>query len=240
MPAAPATSSADTAYPNPRYAWYVVSILTLAYLVSFLDRQILALLVEPIRRDLDISDTQVSLLGNLAFGIFYTVLGLPIGRAADRFSRRGIITAGITIWCLMTAACGLARNFLQLFLARVGVGVGEATLNPAALSMISDLLPARHPRPRADLLQHGRFAGRRRGADLRRPGHCLGRRRAAGSDPRHRRTARLADGLPAGGPAGPARCDAHADCPGTAAPRPAAGPAGRRPDHGRTDRSARP
>jgi MFS family permease len=131
----------NPSYPSPRYAWYVVSILTIAYLVSFLDRQILALLVEPIRRDLDISDTQVSLLGNFAFGIFYTVLGLPIGRAADRLSRRGIITAGVTIWCLMTAACGLARNFLQLFLARVGVGVGEAALNPAALSMISDLFP---------------------------------------------------------------------------------------------------
>ena len=134
----------DPDYPNPRYAWYVVSVLTLAYLVSFLDRQILALLVEPIRRDLDISDTQVSLLGNLAFGIFYTVLGLPLGRAADRFSRRGIIAAGVTIWCLMTATCGLARNFAQLFLARVGVGVGEAALNPAALSMISDYFPRRN------------------------------------------------------------------------------------------------
>ncbi|MEZ5565259.1 MAG: MFS transporter [Gammaproteobacteria bacterium] len=137
-----ATDASQAAnYPSPRYAWYVVCVLTTAYLLSFLDRQILALLVEPIRRDLDISDTQVSLLGNLAFGIFYTVLGLPIGRAADRFSRRGIITAGITIWCLMTAACGLARNFLHLFLARVGVGVGEASLNPAALSMISDYFP---------------------------------------------------------------------------------------------------
>ena len=131
----------DPDYPKPRYAWYVVSVLTLAYLLSFLDRQILALLVEPIRRDLDISDTQVSLLGNLAFGIFYTVLGLPLGRAADRFSRRGIIAAGVTIWCLMTAMCGLARNFGQLFLARVGVGVGEAALNPAALSLISDYFP---------------------------------------------------------------------------------------------------
>ncbi|MEO7386747.1 MAG: MFS transporter [Gammaproteobacteria bacterium] len=131
----------EAGYPNPRYAWYVVGVLTFAYLLSFLDRQILALLVEPIRRDLGISDTQVSLLGNLAFGIFYTVLGLPLGRAADRFSRRGLIAAGIATWCLMTAACGLARNFLQLFLARVGVGVGEATLNPAALSMISDYFP---------------------------------------------------------------------------------------------------
>jgi MFS family permease len=128
-------------YPAPAYAWYVVSILTGAYVLSFLDRQILALLVDPIRRDLGISDTQVSLLGNLAFGIFYTFLGLPIGRAADRHSRRGIIAAGISIWCCMTAACGLARTFPQLFLARVGVGVGEAALNPAALSMISDYFP---------------------------------------------------------------------------------------------------
>lgn len=145
----PATEPpANEPWPAPRYAWYVVIVLTSAYLLSFLDRQILALMVEPIRRDLDISDTQVSLLGNLAFGIFYTVLGLPIGRAADRFNRRWIITAGISLWCLMTAACGLARTFLHLFLARVGVGVGEATLNPAALSMISDYFP-REKRGRA-------------------------------------------------------------------------------------------
>ncbi|MEO8224294.1 MAG: MFS transporter [Gammaproteobacteria bacterium] len=137
------TADPDSGYPNPRYGWYVVGILTFAYLLSFLDRQILALLVQPIRRDLNISDFQVSLLGNLAFGIFYTLLGLPLGRAADRFSRRGIIAAGVATWCLMTASCGLARNFVQLFLARVGVGVGEAALNPAALSMISDYFPRR-------------------------------------------------------------------------------------------------
>lgn len=134
LPVMHSSSEGDKAYPSTPYAWYVVGILILAYAVSFLDRQILGLLVEPIRRDLDISDTQVSLLGNLAFGLFYTVLGLPIGRAADRMSRRGIIAAGVSLWCLMTASCGLARNFLQLFLARMGVGVGEATLNPAALS----------------------------------------------------------------------------------------------------------
>lgn len=131
----------DETYPNPAYAWYVVVILTIAYVFSFLDRQILALLVEPIRADLGISDTQMSLLQGLAFGIFYTLLGIPLGRLADRRSRRGIIAAGITIWCLMTAACGLARNFIQLFIARVGVGVGEAALNPSAFSMISDYFP---------------------------------------------------------------------------------------------------
>jgi MFS family permease len=128
-------------YPSPTYAWYVVVVLTLAYVVSFLDRQILALLVEPIRKDLDLSDTQMGLIMGPSFALFYTILGLPIGRLADRYSRRGIIATGITIWCMMTAACGLSRNFLQLFLARVGVGVGEATLNPSALSLISDYFP---------------------------------------------------------------------------------------------------
>lgn len=128
-------------YPPAPYAWYVVGVLTLAYMVSFLDRQVMALLIDPIRGDLGLSDTQISLLLGLAFSIFYTVLGIPIGRLADRRSRRGIIAVGITIWCFMTAACGLARNFWQLFLARVGVGVGEAALNPSALSMISDYFP---------------------------------------------------------------------------------------------------
>jgi MFS family permease len=131
----------DDNYPPAPYAWYVVVVLTIAYIISFLDRQILALLVEPISADLNISDTQMSLLGGLAFAIFYTVLGVPIGRLADRRSRRGIIAVGITIWCAMTAACGLAKNFVQLFLARVGVGVGEATLNPSAFSLISDYFP---------------------------------------------------------------------------------------------------
>lgn len=135
-------------YPAPGYAWYVVVILTIAYIFSFLDRQILSLLVEPIRADLGITDTQIGLLQGLAFGIFYTVLGIPIGRLADRYSRRGIIAAGTTIWCLMTAACGLARNFPQLFLARIGIGVGEAALNPSAFSLISDYFPrARRARP---------------------------------------------------------------------------------------------
>lgn len=135
------STGADEAYPGSGYAWYVVIILTLAYVFSFIDRQILSLLVQPIRADLNISDTQISLLQGLAFGIFYTLLGIPIGRLADRRSRRGIIAAGITIWCLMTAACGLARNFPQLFLARIGVGIGEAALNPSAFSLLADYFP---------------------------------------------------------------------------------------------------
>jgi MFS family permease len=144
---APATArgepavSAARAYASPVYAWYVVAVLTLTYTIAFIDRQIMALMIEPIRRDLQISDTQVSLLIGLAFAVFYTLLGIPIARLADRYSRRAIIAVGIAIWCVMTATCGLARNYAQLFLSRVGVGVGEAALSPSALSIISDYFP---------------------------------------------------------------------------------------------------
>ena len=129
------------AYPSNSRAWYAVVILTIAYVVSFLDRQLLSLVVQDVKADLDLSDTQVSLLLGFAFALFYTTMGIPIGRLADKKSRRAIIGVGITFWCLMTAACGLAKNYTQLFLARVGVGVGEATLSPSSLSMISDYFP---------------------------------------------------------------------------------------------------
>jgi MFS family permease len=123
------------------YPWFVVFILMVAYVFSFVDRQILNLLVGPIRRDLGISDTQMSLLMGFSFAIFYTILGIPLGRLADSRSRRGLIVAGVVVWSLMTALCGLARSYWQLFLFRVGVGVGEATLSPAAYSMIADYFP---------------------------------------------------------------------------------------------------
>jgi MFS family permease len=126
-----------------RKSWYVVGILTLAYISSFIDRQILSLLVEPIKRDLKITDTQISLLMGLSFGIFYSLLGIPIARLADLKSRKQIVAWGIGLWSLMTAICGIAGNFTQLFLARMGVGVGEAALSPAAYSMIADLFPKR-------------------------------------------------------------------------------------------------
>jgi MFS family permease len=116
-------------------------VLTLAYVSSFIDRQILSLLVVPIRRDLDISDTQMSLLLGLSFAVLYTVLGLPIGRLADARSRRGIMAWGIAVWSVMTALCGVARTYGQFFLARVGVGVGEAALSPAAYSLLTDYFP---------------------------------------------------------------------------------------------------
>src|SRR5262245_33179365 len=108
--APPATVAPHRAGVNPLYAWFVVIVLTLAYTCSFIDRQILTLLIEPIRRDLHISDTGVSLLGGLAFSIFYTLLGVPIARLADRTHRRNLMAAGLAFWSMMTAACGMARG----------------------------------------------------------------------------------------------------------------------------------
>jgi len=130
-----------TAHPSPFYSWYVVSVLTMLYIISFLDRTIISLVIEPLKEDLGVSDTGVSLLSGLAFALFYSVLGVPIGRLADRRSRRWIIGIGATFWSIMASACGLAQSYAQLFLTRVGLGLGEAALMPAAFSMISDYFP---------------------------------------------------------------------------------------------------
>ncbi|MCJ1885821.1 MFS transporter [Pseudomonas sp. LA21] len=132
----------NNGYPSSAVAWSTVAILMVAYVLSFIDRQILNLLVGPIRRDLEISDTQMSLLMGLSFALFYTLCGIPLGRMADSRSRRGLITVGVLIWSAMTAACGLARQYWHFLLFRVGVGVGEAALSPAAYSLIADSFPA--------------------------------------------------------------------------------------------------
>lgn len=126
---------------NPGAAWYAVGVLTLANICGFVDRQILSLLVVPLRRDLAITDTQVSILMGLSFTVFYTVMGLPIARLADRHSRRLIIGIGVALWSLMTMASALAGSYGQLLLARIGVGIGEAALAPAAVSLLADLFP---------------------------------------------------------------------------------------------------
>lgn len=128
-------------YPSPLHANYALGVLTIAYIFSFVDRQILSLLVEPIRADLQITDFQMGLLQGMAFALFYTILGLPLGRLADRFSRKIIVGVGVFCWSLMTAACGLSKNFTTLFVTRMGVGVGEAGLSPAAYSLLSDFFP---------------------------------------------------------------------------------------------------
>ncbi len=138
---APADLTAEEPYPPIEYAWYVVGVLTLLYVFSFMDRYILSLLVGPIRRDLGISDTGMSLLMGFSFAVFYSLFGIPLGRLADSRSRRTLIAIGCVVWSLMTAGCGLARNYLRLLLLRMGVGIGEATLSPSAYSLITDYFP---------------------------------------------------------------------------------------------------
>src|SRR5690625_6426966 len=123
-------NTAESRASGSRYAWYVVGVLLLAYTFSFIDRQILSLLVAPIERDLHINDTEMSLLQGFAFSVFYIVLGLPIARWADIGKRNRIILFGVVAWSLFTAACGLAQNFWTLFVLRIGVGAGEAALIP--------------------------------------------------------------------------------------------------------------
>ena len=130
-------------YPPSSYAWYVVGVLVLATVLSYTDRQILSLLVDPIRHDLTISDTQVGLLIGTAFALIYGVAGLPCGWLADRLRRRDLIVAGISLWSLGTVCCGLSHDFPHFFAARLLVGVGEAVLTPASISMISDSFPPR-------------------------------------------------------------------------------------------------
>lgn len=125
-------------YSSQSIAWYLLGILVIANVLSFVDRQILVLLVEPLRNDLHVGDTEISLLQGFAFTILYSVIGLPLGRYADRHNRRNLIVCGVAIWSAMTMACGFAQTMGQLFIARIGVGIGEATLAPAAYSMICD------------------------------------------------------------------------------------------------------
>lgn len=139
VPAEPhAPHAGGDVYPKPAYAWYMVALLLVVYTFSFIDRQILSLLGPAIKADFGISDTRFGLLTGYAFALFYTGFGLFCARIADSRSRRGLIAVGLTLWSLMTAASGFARGYWQLFAFRIGVGVGEATLAPAAGSLIAD------------------------------------------------------------------------------------------------------
>jgi len=134
-------NSAAAPWPSPRLAWYAVGLLSLAYVLSYLDRIVINLLVVPIQADLGINDTQFGMLQSLAFGLFYTFMALPLGRLADSRDRRVLVAGGIALFSLFTVISGQARSFGQLFLARIGVGVGEASLTPAAYSIMSDYFP---------------------------------------------------------------------------------------------------
>ncbi len=126
---------------SPLYRGYVLFILVVVYTFNFIDRQIVGILAVPIKAELALTDTQLSLMGGLAFALFYTFLGIPIAMLADRKSRVWIMTGALALWSAMTAACGFAQNFTQLFLARLGVGVGEAGGVAPAYSLIADYFP---------------------------------------------------------------------------------------------------
>ena len=155
----PAGSGAGQPWPSPGKSWYAVGIFALALMLDFLDRGVIALLVQPIKHDLHLSDTQMGLLMGPAFIILYLTLGLPIARLADSRSRRAIVGWGIGIWSLMTAACGLVGSFWPFFGTRVGVGVGEACNGPATFSMMADMFPKEKLARAIATLNFGSVAG---------------------------------------------------------------------------------
>lgn len=132
----------DAPWPTPARAWWMMAVFFAAAMLSYTDRFIFSLLVDPVRAELHISDTQVSLLQGLAFVLIYAFAGVPLGRVADTLPRRSVIVGGVVLWSAATFACGLSRSFGELFAARVAVGVGEAALAPAAISMIADYFPS--------------------------------------------------------------------------------------------------
>ena len=142
MNESPSAQQSSATPVSPAYRRYVLVLLTLVYALNFIDRQILVILQESIKADMDLSDSQLGLLTGFAFAIFYVSVGIPIARWADVGNRRNIVSLAIAVWSGMTALSGLTQNFWQLLLARIGVGVGEAGGSPPSHSIISDYYPA--------------------------------------------------------------------------------------------------
>jgi len=159
MPQEEDTATVDRSWPSPSRAWYAVGVFTIVTIFAFVDRQLLVLLVEPIKADLQISDTRMSFLLGFAFIMFYAFLSLPIARLADVHSRKIIVACGVTLWSLMTAACGLASSYWHLFIARMGVGCGEACNGPATFSIIADSFPPEKLAKATAVISSGFFVG---------------------------------------------------------------------------------
>src|SRR5512138_1579273 len=126
------------AKPSAR-RYYVLGLLTIIYALNFLDRTIFNVLIEPIKKEFQLSDTMMGLLAGFGFALFYSLLGIPIARLADRFNRRNIVTVALAFWSAMTVFCGMAQSLTTLALARIGVGIGESGGTPASQSIIADL-----------------------------------------------------------------------------------------------------
>src|SRR3954466_14656979 len=139
--------TAATAKP-PARRYYVLGLLTVIYALNFLDRTIFNVLIEPIKKEFSLSDTTMGLLAGFGFVLFYSVLGIPIARFADRFNRRNIVAIALAFWSAMTVFCGMAQSVTTLALARIGVGIGESGGTPASQSIIADLF-SKNERPRA-------------------------------------------------------------------------------------------
>jgi MFS family permease len=159
--------SAEVGNPNPDggeakasgYSWYVLCVLVVVYILNFIDRQIVSILVVDIQADLGLTNAQMGFLGGAAFGVFYALFGIPLGRLADNWSRVKLLSIGLTLWSAMTVVSGFAKNGAQLGLARMGVGLGEATASPSAYSLISDYFPKRQRATALAIYSSGLYLG---------------------------------------------------------------------------------
>lgn len=158
-PTPAARAPTHTPMPVPAYSWYVLGVLVVVYILNFIDRQILSILAVDIQRDLGLTDGELGFLGGAAFATFYALFGVPLGRLADNWHRVRLLTLGLALWSTMTALSGLARNFTMLSIARMGVGVGEATASPTAYSLISDYFPAKQRGTALAIYSSGIFLG---------------------------------------------------------------------------------
>src|SRR5918997_1185130 len=158
--------ASDPASPAPAapvrigaYAWYALFVLVLVYIINFIDRQILSILVTDIKADLSVTDAQIGFLYGTAFAVFYALFGIPLGRLADSWYRGRLMAMGLALWSSMTALSGFANSFGMLAAARIGVGIGEASASPAAYSMISDRFPKERRATALSIYSSGLYIG---------------------------------------------------------------------------------